>query len=112
MPVDGEPIGSQPSRAKILVADRWSRGLINQSISKAQRGRCALQVGVIVTPRVWLKKDRTDYLYHQRCTFLFGKPTLKNSTVKRACWGAILGWVTSWVPGQRVSEDEARRKDL
>jgi len=54
------------------------------------------QMNALVTPQVWLKEDRSDYLYHQMCTFLFGKPTLKNSTVKRACWGAILGWVTSW----------------
>jgi len=49
-----------------------------------------------VTPRVWLKKDWSDYLYHQRCTFLFEKPTRKNFIVKCAYWGAILGWVTSW----------------
>ena len=29
------------------------------------------------------------------CTFLFGRPTLENSIVKCACWGAILGWVIS-----------------
>jgi len=38
----------------------------------------------IVTPRVWLKKDRRDYLYYQMYFFLFGEPTLKNFTVKRA----------------------------
>ena len=45
-------------------------------------------VGNCNTPSV-AQKDRSDYLYHQMCTFLFGKPTLKNSTVKRAYWGAI-----------------------
>ena len=36
--------------------------------------------------------------------FPFGKLTLKNSTVKRACWGAILGWVTSWKVSQAACE--------
>ena len=63
-------------------------------------------MGVIVTPRVWLKKERSDYLYHQSCTFLFGKSTLKNSTVKRACLGAILGWVTSWEVSWAACERE------
>jgi len=35
--------------------DRWSRGLVNQSISEAQRGHYELQVGLIVIPRMWLK---------------------------------------------------------
>ena len=30
-----------------------------------------------VIPRVWLKKIYSDYLYHQRYTFLLRKPTLK-----------------------------------
>jgi len=84
--------------------DRQSRGLVSRSVSEVQRGRCALQVRVIVIPRVWLKHDRSDYFYHQRCTFLFGKPTLENSTVKRASWRAILGCVTSWEIFQAARE--------
>jgi len=44
--------GQSPSGAKILVVDRWSRGFVSRSVGEAQRGRCTLQVGVIVTPRV------------------------------------------------------------
>ena len=73
-----------------------------------------LFVLLFVTPWVWLKKDRSDYLYHQRCTFLFGKLTLKNSTVKRVWWGANLRWVTSYEVSRaaRESDDETRRKNL
>ena len=37
-------------------------------------------------------------------TFFFRKLTLKNSTVKRAYWRAILGWVTSWKISQTACE--------
>jgi len=38
----------------------------------------------------------SDYSYHQMCTFLFRKPTLNNCTIKCACYGENLGWVTSY----------------
>jgi len=50
------------------------------------------------------KKNRSDYLYHQMCTFLFGKPIRENSTAKRACWGAILEWVIPWKVSQIACE--------
>ena len=81
---------------KDIRMDRRLRGLVNQSVSEAQRGCCALQVGVIVAPRLWLNMIWSDYLYHQMCTFFLWKLTLKNSTVKRAYCGEILWWMTSW----------------
>jgi hypothetical protein len=35
-----------------------------------------------------------EYLYHQGIPSFSGSPTAKNSGVKRACPGAISGWVT------------------
>ena len=49
-----------------------------------------LQVGVIITLYVWLRKIWSDYLYHQRCTFLLMKPTLKKSTIKCAYWSNLI----------------------
>jgi len=55
--------GQSPSGAKILGVDRRSRGLTSRSVGEAQRGRCVLQVRVIVTPRVWLKRiELTIYI--------------------------------------------------
>ena len=48
--------GHSHSEAKILGMDHQSRGLVSRSVTEAQRERLALQVGVIVTPQVWLKR--------------------------------------------------------
>jgi len=49
------------------------------------------QVGVTVTPRVGLKSIEITTYITKGAPFFSGKPTLKNFTVKRAYWGAILG---------------------
>jgi hypothetical protein len=49
-----------------------------------------------------------------RYTFFSGSTPAKNSGVKRACPGAISGWVTDWevFPGARTSEDKSAQKRL
>ena len=43
--------------------DRRSRRLVSRFVSKTQGGRCALQVEVTVTSRVWLNGfDATTYI--------------------------------------------------
>jgi len=43
-------------RGKDIMLDRQSRGCVSRSVREVQRGHCALQVRVIVTPRVQLKR--------------------------------------------------------
>ena len=59
-----------------------------------------------VTLRVWLKRIWSDYLYHQRYTFLFEKLIHKNSINKCAYCGEILWQVTSWEVSQTTFERE------
>jgi len=43
--------------------NRRSKEIISQSVSETKRGRYALQVGVIVSPQVWLKRIKvTAYI--------------------------------------------------
>ena len=84
--------------------NRQSTGCVSRPISEAQRGRCARQVGVNVIPRMWLKRDWSDYLYHQKCTFLFKKLTPNNFIVKRAYCEEILWRMTSWKVSQIACE--------
>jgi len=51
--------------------DRRSRELVSGSVTKIWRGRCVLQVGVNVVPRLWLKKiERTTYITEGVPSFL------------------------------------------
>jgi len=51
--------------------DHWLKGRVSRSIRKAQRERCSLQVGVIVTPGVWLKWiEMTTYITKYASSFL------------------------------------------
>ena len=68
--------GQSPSGAKILGVDRQSRGLVSRSIVEAQQGRCALQVGVIVTPRVRLKRIEVTTYITKGAPFFSGSPLL------------------------------------
>jgi len=43
-------------RDKDIGMVHGSRGCVSQSVSEAQWGRCALQVVVIITRRVWPKR--------------------------------------------------------
>jgi len=55
--------GQSPSDVKILGVDCRSRGLVSRSIIEVQLGHSALQVGVIVTPRVGVKRiEVTTYI--------------------------------------------------
>ena len=79
-----------PSGAKILGVDRRSRGLVSRSDSEAQRGRCALQVGVIVTPRVCLKAiEVTTYITK-------GVPFFSGSLLLRTLQLSVLTGEQSW----------------
>ena len=69
--------GQSPSGAKILVMDSKSRGLISRSVSEAQRERCALQVGVIVIPRVWFKRIEVTSYLTKAAPFFPGGPLVK-----------------------------------
>ena len=49
--------------------------------------------------------DRFDWNTHTtKMHLLFGNPTLRNSKVKRAWLGEILGWVTPWEVFQGARE--------
>ena len=102
MLVDGRALRSHVAE-KDTMGYR-SKGLISRSVSKAQRGCCVLQVGVNVTPQVWLKRYWSD-TYITKNTHSFLEPNLNNSAVKCACCGEILGWVTSWKVSQTVCEE-------
>ena len=58
-----------------------------------QRGVVFLSGGECDTPN-WNFKWLIDYSYQQSASSFHGSPFAKNSTVKHAWWGAILGWVT------------------
>ena len=47
-----------------------------------------------VIPQNLLEKRLLDYSYKQGASSFHGSPFAKNSIVKCAWWGAILGWVT------------------
>ena len=66
-----ESLGSHLVRQRHWDVECQSIGLVSQSACEAQRGRCALQVGVIVTPRVRLKRIRaTTYITKGALSFL------------------------------------------
>jgi len=105
--------GQSLSGTKILGVDRCSRGLVSWSVSEAQRERCALQVGVIVTPRVWLKRIEVTTYITKGASFFSGSPLLRTLQLSvltgEQSWD---GWSPGKFSGQHVSKDEARRKDL
>ena len=59
---------------------------------------------ISVTLRMWLKNDRSYYLYYQRYIFFVEELTHKNSTVKCTYCGAILWWVIPWEDSQAACE--------
>jgi len=69
--------GQSPSESRILGVDRRSRGLVSRSVSEAQRGRCAFQVRVVVTPRGWLKKIKVTTYIIKGVPFLLGSSLLR-----------------------------------
>ena len=67
-----------PSGPKILGVDRRLRGLVSRLVSEAHWGRCALQVGVIVAPRMWPKRIEMTTCTIKGAPFFSGSPLLKN----------------------------------
>ena len=57
--------------------DRRSRKPISQSVSEAQQGRYAAQVGVNITPRVWLKRIEVTTYVTKSAPFFFRSPLLR-----------------------------------
>ena len=63
------------------------------SETTVQRGRFIPKWGWVSFS---LKNNLIDYSYQQVASSFLGSPFTKNSIVKRAWWGAILGWLTFW----------------
>jgi len=57
--------------------DDRTRGHISRSVNEAQWGWCALQVGVIVILRVWLKKIEATTDITIGALFFSGTPLLR-----------------------------------
>ena len=74
---------SAPSGEKILKLRS------NEDVVFLSGGECD-------TPYLTLIKGLIDYSYQQDASSFHESPYAKNSTVKRAWWGVILRWVTSW----------------
>jgi len=64
-----------------------------------------VQVGVIVTPRVWLKGFNMTTYITQGAPLFSGSPLLI-TPINCACYGAILGWAIPWEVSQATCERE------